>query len=85
VLGLLIRIVRLMTDNKREENDVYWNPENSILSCCCLHKPLPFGINPMEGLGICSKCMEVTEFYCIPQILEYIREGEEAVWYGPDK
>ena len=77
IKGKVLRYLKTawtMIDSKREDNKAYWNPENTVLSKCCLQRPLPFTPNPDEGLALCSKCFTITELYYLPEILDYILE-----------
>jgi len=64
-----------------EEDTIYWDPAVSILSRCCFSLPVRGGgfDEHLEscGVGVCSRCGKVIDFYCIPQILDTIADGNE--------
>ena len=64
-----------------EEHSIYWDPAMSILSSCCFSLPVRGGgfDEPLEscGVGVCSRCGKVIDFYCIPQKLDTIADGNE--------
>ena len=72
-----------------EKDTIYWDPSVAVLSSCCLSVPVkgnPFDKHLLDsGVGVCSRCEQVIDFYCIPQILDYIEEGEDIGWFGPNK
>ena len=53
----------------------------SILSSRCFSLPVRGGCfdEHLEscGVGVCSRCGKVIDFYCIPQILDTIADGGE--------
>ena len=64
-----------------EEHSIYWDPAMSILSSCCFSLPVRGGCFDehleSSGVGVCSRCGKVIDFYCIPQILDTIADGNE--------